>query len=157
RKRCLHQGQLAGRAADWYEARLACLKGEWAGRGPQGERFAEEGHPCALDLDLFGRGSLFERLCLARTGAGEEALAAWLKSPADPDEARARQAAVMELRDGLDERERIALLDPAGVVDVIGLRQWLASAPDPGPPWLRAVVFGLVMAMAAALAGWLAF
>src|SRR5262249_14431694 len=86
RKRCLRGSRLAGRAAEWYETRRACLRGEWGGRGPAGERFADEAHPCALDLDLFGRGSLFERMCLARTGAGEEALAAWLKAPADPDE-----------------------------------------------------------------------
>jgi hypothetical protein len=47
RKRCLHGSQLAGRAAEWYETRLACLQGGWAGRGPAGERFADEAHPCA--------------------------------------------------------------------------------------------------------------
>jgi hypothetical protein len=156
RKRSLHGSQLAGRAAEWYEARLACLTGEWAGRGPAGERFADETHPCALDLDLFGRGSLFERLCLARSGAGEEALAAWLKSPAEPDEVRARQTAVAELRDAVEERERIALLEPAGVVDVATLRAWLASAPGPGPAWLGLVACALALAALAALAGWVA-
>jgi hypothetical protein len=157
RKRSLHGGQLAGRAAEWYEARLACLSGAWAGHCPAGERFADEAHPFALDLDLFGRGSLFERLSLARSGAGEDVLAAWLKSPADPDEVRARQAAVAELRDAVEERERIALLEPAGVVDVAGLREWVTSAPTPGPPWLRLVALALVVAVLAALAGWIAF
>jgi len=68
--------------------------------------------PAPIDLDLFGRGSLFERVCLARSGEGEEGLAAWLSSPADPEEVRARQAAVAELRDAIDDREQIALLEP---------------------------------------------
>jgi hypothetical protein len=95
-------------------------------------------------------------MSLARTGAGEEALAAWLKAPADPEEVRARQAAVAELRDALEARERAALLEPAGVVDVSGLRAWITSAPAPGPTWARAVAFGLVGAALAALVGWLA-
>ncbi len=155
RKRSLHASQLAGRAAEWYETRLGCLKGEWSGRGPDSDRFADEAHPCALDLDLCGRGSLFERLGLARTGAGEEVLAEWLKSPADPEEVRARQAAVAELAGAVEEREQIALLEPAGVVDVTNLREWLASTPDPGPAWLRLVAFALVLAVLAALVGWL--
>lgn len=155
RKRSLHGSQLAGRAAELYETRLACLRGGWAGRGPAGERFADESHPCALDLDLFGRGSLFERVSLARTGAGEEVLAAWLKSPADPEEVRARQVAVAELCGAVEAREQAALLEPAGVVDVTGLREWIASAPEPGPAWARAVAFGLVGAALVALAGWL--
>ncbi|HKI35809.1 MAG TPA: hypothetical protein VKA46_28395 [Gemmataceae bacterium] len=155
RKRSLRGSQHAGRAAEWYEARLMCLTGEWAGGGSTGERFADAAHPCALDLDLFGRGSLFDRVCLARTGAGEEGLAEWLKSPADPEEVRARQAAVAELRDAVESREEMALLEPAGVVDLVALREWLASAPDPGPAWLRPVAFGLVGALLAALVGWL--
>jgi hypothetical protein len=154
RKRTIHAGRIAGRAAEWYETRLACLQGGWAGRGLTGDHFTDESHPCALDLDLYGRGSLFERLCLARTGAGEEVLAGWLKSPADPEEVRERQAAVAELRGAVEEREWLALLEPAGVVDVAGLREWVASAADPGPRVLRLVAFALVLAVAAALAAW---
>jgi hypothetical protein len=157
RKRSLQGSQLAGRAAEWYETRLACLQGGWAGRGPAGERFADEAHPCALDLDLCGRGSLFERLCLARTGAGEEVLAGWLKSPADPEEVRARQDAVAELRGAVEDREQTALLEPAGVVDVARLREWVTAAPNPGPLWQRFAAFALVLAVAAALAVWFLF
>ena len=45
-------------------------------------------HPYARDLDLFGRASVFELLCTARTRAGEETLAQWLLAPASPDEVR---------------------------------------------------------------------
>ena len=91
----------------FYERGLARLDGSWAGTGVTGERFLEPSHPCARDLDLFGRGSIFELLCTARTRAGEEALARWLLAPAPPDEIRARQAAAIELRDRVAFRESL--------------------------------------------------
>ena len=98
------------RAADFYERGLRRFDGTWPGMGLTGERFLDPEHPYAADLDLFGRWSLFERLCAARTRAGEETLAAWLLAPADPDSIRARQEAVDELRPRLDLREDLELL-----------------------------------------------
>lgn len=101
------------RAAKFYEYGLARLDEQelsWAGRGNTGARFANLQHPYAEDLDLFGRGSLFELLCTTRTRAGEERLAQWLLAPAPVAEIRARQSAVQELRTRLDLREDLALL-----------------------------------------------
>jgi hypothetical protein len=98
------------RAAAYYEKALARLDGDWAGRGETGERFLDHAHPYAEDLDLFGKGSLFELLCTARTRMGEEALARWLLAPAEPAVARARQEAVAELRPRVDLREDLAVL-----------------------------------------------
>jgi hypothetical protein len=95
------------RAIGFYEQGMARLDGTWVGSGVTGERFLSPSHPCARDLDLFGRASVFELLCTARTRAGEEALAGWLLAPAPPDEVRARQAAVIELSARLDFRERL--------------------------------------------------
>src|SRR5262245_31116362 len=122
----------AERAAAFYEQRLACLADRWAGRGRPGQRFLDEDHPCALDLDLFGTGSLFERLCLACTRAGEDTLAGWLRSPAAPAEVHARQEAVAELRGRLDLREHLALLgadEPAARDDLAGLAAWASAGP----------------------------
>ena len=85
------------RAARFFEKALARLDGNWAGTGEPGDRYNEASHPYALDLDLFGKGSLFELLCTARTRIGEDRLAQWLKSPAAPEVVRARHAAVEEL------------------------------------------------------------
>ncbi len=52
--------------------------GPAAARPASGSR--DDSHLYAADLDLFGRGSLFELLSLARTQPGEETLAAWLKT-----------------------------------------------------------------------------
>jgi hypothetical protein len=75
-----------------------------------GDDFADSGHPYAPDLDLFGHGSVFERLCSARSGAGQARLAAFLSAPADAPAVRARQNAVRALRDRLDLRETLALI-----------------------------------------------
>ncbi len=98
------------RAADFYERRLRGFDASWPGTGRSGQRFLDPEHPYAADLDLFGRGSLFERLCTARTRSGEETLAAWLLAPANPETIRARQAAIVELRPRLDLREDLELL-----------------------------------------------
>ena len=67
-------------------------------------------HPYAIDLDLFGRASLFQWLGPAATARGSFRLATWLLHPADPDSVRARQAAVIELG-ALDEwREQLSAL-----------------------------------------------
>ena len=97
------------RAIKFYEQGLARLNGTWAGSGATGERFLEASDPCARDLDLFGRASLFELLCTARTRAGEETLARWLLAPAPPDEVRTRQAAAIDLSPRVRFRENLSL------------------------------------------------
>jgi hypothetical protein len=145
------------RAVAFYEAGLARLADNWRGRGQSGVRFLDETHPYAADLDLFGPGSLFELLCTARTRTGEDTLAAWLKSPAAPEEVRARQGAVAELRPLLDLREDLALLGsevPAGV-DFNAVAAWGAQAPVLPAPWLRWVALGIGLLSTTTLFGWL--
>src|SRR5258708_40025918 len=55
------------RAARFFEKALARLVGNWAGTGEPGDRYNDAPHPYAVDLDLFGNGSLFELLGHART------------------------------------------------------------------------------------------
>jgi len=102
----------AQRAAAYYAGGLARIDCRFAGSGRSGERFADPSHPYASHLDLFGRGSLFERLSRAQTRAGEETLARWLCEAAGVDEIRARQEALAELRPRLDLRERQAVVGP---------------------------------------------
>jgi MutS domain V len=108
--RLIRSIKLCSRRMKFYEQGLDRLNGNWAGRGYGGEHFLEPSHPCARDLDLFGRGSVFELLCTARTHAGEETLAKWLLAPAPPDEVRARQEATAELSQLLDFRESLSIL-----------------------------------------------
>ncbi len=114
------------RAVDFYTKGLARLDERWAGTGVSGEEFLDHDHPYAADLDLFGRGSLFERLCTARTRAGEEALAAWLLEPAACGLILERQAAITELRPRLDLREDLELLgqEIRTGIDPTALKAW---------------------------------
>jgi hypothetical protein len=98
------------RSVKFYERGIARLEDRWSGAGESGDRFADKSHPYSEDLDLFGRGSLFELLSTARTKAGEEKLAGWLLAPTSRAEVLARQKAIEELRPRLDLREDMALL-----------------------------------------------
>ncbi len=91
----------------YYERGMARLEDRWAGTGEGGEQYIDEAHPYARDLDLFGRGSVFELLCTFRTRAGQDRLARWLLEPAPPDEVHARQSAVKELKDRTEFREEL--------------------------------------------------
>ncbi len=144
------------RAASYYDACIARIDGTWEGRGEPGDRFLAEGHLYAADLDLFGKGSLFELLCTARTRSGEETLARWLLEPAPPGVVAERQAAVIELRDHIDLREEIALLgEPVrAVVAPDALRGWATAPTDAVSPWVRAAVAIIPMATIAALGLW---
>lgn len=120
----------AKRAVACYNHGLARLEDRWSGTGQPGLEFLDEQHPYAQDLDLFGKGSLFELLCTARTRGGEATLAAWLCAPAALDEVRARQEAIIELYPRLELRETVALLGEdvrAGVHPEV-LQAW-AQAP----------------------------
>jgi MutS domain V len=146
------------RAAALYDQGLDRLNDQWAGRGVTGERFLSAAHPFAEDLDLFGRGSLFELLSRARTRVGEETLAHWLLTPAAPETVRARQSAVTELRPRLDLREDLALLGQ-GVhsgEDTLTLTAWATASPQAVSGSM--IVTGLLLALLA-IAGfilWLA-
>jgi hypothetical protein len=146
----------AARATEFYERGLARLDNQWMGKGRTGTRFLDSSHSYALDLDLFGAGSLFELLCTARTSAGEQALAGWLRAPAATGEIKARQDAVAEMRPRLDLREDIALLS-AGVPEGINLDALAAWGAAPRvflSSWGRILAVGLATLAVAALIGW---
>jgi MutS domain V len=118
-----------------YENGIARAEDRWAEGDGRSARFEERAHPYAADLDLFGRGSLFERLSVARTSMGEETLAAWLNTPAPVAVIRDRQHAIEELRPALDLREDVALLgmDVRAEVHPQALGAWASAAPLPCP------------------------
>ena len=152
-----------GRAVAFYERSLARLDGLWAGTGGEtGDRFLDDAHLYARDLDLFGAASLFELLNATRTRIGEETLAAWLKAPADAAAVRARQEAVRELTPRIDLREDLAVLgdDARADVSAEALAAWgerparLDSAAVPVWAWPLSLVgtlaaVGLLVSLAA--------
>jgi hypothetical protein len=141
---------------DYYRRGLARLDGRWPGSGGRDLYPAPPGHPYASDLDLFGEGSVFERLNTARTQAGAGTLAAWLLTAASPEEIRARQEAIDDLCGRLDLRERQSLLAaqlPARI-DLEGLVRW-GDEPPHLPSRARGVAVYVLMLLAALLlVGW---
>jgi hypothetical protein len=125
-EKLLKETERCRRAARFFEKALARLDGNWAGTGEAGDRYNEAAHPYAVDLDLFGKGSVFELLSTARTRIGEDRLAGWLKSPATPEVVGARHRAVDELRARVDLREELAIVaeEARSGVDPVHLAQW---------------------------------
>jgi hypothetical protein len=144
--RVIRARDAAGRLIEFYQRAIARLEDKWIGTGDPGERFLDDQHLYAADLDLFGRGSLFELLSLARTRAGEETLASWLKQPADPATIRLRHAALEELRADLDLREALTLAgrDIRAGVHPDELVAWAATSRPTFGSYASAVVLTIV-------------
>lgn len=154
-QRVIRRRTCAERATRFYDDGLARLNDQWSGRGITGERYREPSHIYSEDLDVFGKGSLFELIARTRTNAGEDLLARWFLAPARREEAMARQTAVSELRLKLDLREDIALLgeDIRSGVKAQSLTSWgaapeLAFARGLGALCLILAVAGIVFLVA---------
>lgn len=153
--RVLNALDRARRSVAFYLRGLARLDDKWAGTGETGERFRSDAHLYADDLDVFGRGSMFELLSTPRTRAGEATLASWLLAPAPLDEIRERQGAVVELAPRLDLQEDLAVLGPdiRASVDTDALLAWAAEPPVLTAVWPR-IIFPLVAAVTSGLIAW---
>ncbi len=130
-ERILRRKAHADTAVRLYRSGLARIEDKWAGTGATGERFRDPKHVYAEDLDLFGRGCLFELLSTARLPMGEERLASWLTAFSPIADVIERQKTVAELRDKLDLREDIALTseDLRPRVNPSALNAWAEAAP----------------------------
>jgi len=137
------------RRASFYETGISRIEDHWVGTGQTGERFNDAHHVYAADLDLFGRGSLFELLSTARTRIGEETLAKWLLAPSRVDQINERHSAVRELSQQLDFREDLAILGEDASVGVYpeALLGWAEAPNRLKPQWLQ--WFAPILAIAA--------
>jgi hypothetical protein len=146
--RTARASQRASRAVSFYQHGIARIENRWSGVGNTSDTVRDPKHIYADDLDIFGRGSLFERLSTARTATGERTLAAWLLAPAEVATVRARQEAVRELTARLDLREDLAVLgdDIRSALDDRRLAEWGARPAVRffvGAQWV-AMLLGLI-------------
>jgi hypothetical protein len=140
-------------AAAFYRKGIARMEDRWAGTGQTGERFRDEAHVYAEDLDLFGRGGLFELLSTARLPMGENQLATWLRFPSSREAILERHRVLEELRGKLDLREDLAMngedlrmrLNPESLVGWAEGQRAL-----PGSPW-RFLTAALALGTVAAI------
>lgn len=146
----------AERAAVVYKDGIARIEDRWIGTGQPGTRFDDPHHIYAADLDLFGKGSLFELLSRARTRMGEDTLASWLLRPSALSEIHERHAAVSALRDLLDLREEMAVLGEESKVGVhpAALLKWAETPEELTQPWLPWLAALLPILVAASVFAW---
>ena len=155
--RCRRQRDLSQRRLELYETGVARLNDQWSGTRSSGVQYRNPEHVYTDDLDLFGDGSLFQLICWAQTPAGHDRLAAWLRTPADKPRVEERQAAVSELRDNLNLREELALLD-ADVSEDLNqdqLKRWASEPAEPVPSGIRIFAYILTALSLLAIAGWM--
>lgn len=157
--RVIRRMEMAERAVQHYARGLARLRGDYSKAVSRGERFADAHHPYSGDLDLFGAGGLFERMCHARTREGEAILAGWLLRLDGPPAAPRRLAAAEELADRLELRERLAVLgtDLKTGLHPKALRAWAVDESHLFPKaaaWLYFANTVSVICVAAALYFW---
>jgi hypothetical protein len=149
----------AQRAVQFYRAGLDRLNDQWSGKGTTGARFENPHHTYADDLDLFGKDSLYELLCAARTQMGENTLAQWLLAPADLDTIRARQTAIADLRGRLAFREAMAIDGESLKIELHPetLGAWAQAPNRLDQRWIRwsaPLIAALAIAAIAAWAVW---
>lgn len=139
----------------FYDRAVKRVKGDWPGTGFTGEAFHDAAHPYANDLNIFGEGSLFELLCIARSRAGQRTLAQFLLEPPGLDETLARQEAIRELRGRTDLREKAALLGPFEFSDSSWetLVEWLDSPALTFHGGVRLMIFTTSVLLASIVLG----
>ncbi len=152
-ERVLRSRARAEAAAAFYRKGLARINDTWAGTGETGERFRDPKHNYADDLDVFGRGCLFELLSTARLPMGESRLAQWLRFPSAVPEILKRQALVADLRDNLDLRESLAVLggELRARLNPDALLEWAHGKPELPGGLLRMAAAAMAVAAVAAL------
>jgi MutS domain V len=108
-ERIVRSRSRAESAASFYRRGIARIEDRWPGTGQAGDRFRNAEHVYAEDLDLFGRGCLFELLSTARLPMGENQLASWLCAAWPKNAIVERQGLVAELREKLDLHRDLAV------------------------------------------------
>jgi hypothetical protein len=113
---------------------LQRLRNQWTEFPRRGERYREDEHAYVKDLDVFGKGSLFQLLNTTATRFGEDTLAEWLKERADKEEILRRQDIVADLRERLSfrqglERERLRFEEEEQSIDPLPFLEWAESDP----------------------------
>jgi hypothetical protein len=135
--RVLEKLEDAERWADVNERALSRVTGRWRDLADTGASLRPDGHPYAEDLDLFGHGSLYQRVSVAHTRYGQCALRDYLCEPVELAESSLRQGAVRDLVGELELRQRFEALSIAAVqtlAEQAGKKDGRQrEAPDPEP------------------------
>lgn len=93
KKEYSYQKALAG----IYLKHIHRIQGQWKNFEENGEQFLDDKNFQSTDLDIFGKNSLYQMICIAKSEKGKARLAKWLIDDADIHDVIERQKAVEEL------------------------------------------------------------
>jgi hypothetical protein len=141
-RRYREAGSRTWRLRRFYDRAVKRVQGDWLGNGVTGEAFNDPSHAYVNDLGIFGEGSLFELICVGRSGVGQRGLANYLSEAPSLKETRARQEAVRELCQRTNLREKVALLGPFEFSESKWetFTDWLDSPAVPFPGFLGTIL-----------------
>lgn len=111
------------------EEELAALSGRYY-HFQNGGQFLPHDHFYANDMDIFGHASLYQFLNRTTSEPGAEKLAAWLLSPAIPEEIIKRQSAVKELRSLPEWRQQLQAIGKESSIKtdtLTKIKKWLSE------------------------------
>ena len=137
-QRCLKKLSTAQAIVRFHESRLNRLDRKFGSDVVDGAEFADELHPWTQDLDVFGRGSLFQMLNECRTLPGRRHLAGWMTQICTGEAIRVRQARAQGLKNELNLREALACVPDSAnwqTAEVM-LRQWVQEPSQPISIWI---------------------
>lgn len=143
-----HRQKYAAHMQRIQEVELAGIDGDFSSI-PNGQEFAHDLHFYNEDIDLFGPGSLFERLNRTETKGGMHTLAAWLNSNSI-DGIESKQVLIQELKNKVDWRHHFkasaALIETETSSE--NVLHWLKDYTSFVPKFFRWVIiaFGILSA-----------
>lgn len=124
----------------WLETKAAIIKNEIKGLHndfsgfDEGKEFVDPGHPYTLDLDIFGRKSLFQAINRTGTHIGRKILAGWMQSHLrKKEDIEIRQQAVMEMSSKNAFRLRFAvtgMINRSQSADDSDIRTWVETESE---------------------------
>ena len=136
--RAMRRLKRAAAAQQFFLQARQRLTPAWKSLPDTGSEFIDAAHAWSQDLDLFGPGSLFQKMNQCRTLPGRRRLAEWMTHTVSADEMRRRQREAESLRKDIDLRERLAVIDGKGRWDAAErvLTGWIAEPAEPIPSWI---------------------
>ena len=111
---------------------------------PDGSVYEDDLHPYTSDLDIFGKGSLFQMMNRCATVSGNAKLAGWLMKPASVREIRERQVLLSELESKLVWKHHfqavLLFANTSSEDQVKELFRYLKIVPDESGSWIKKYV-----------------
>lgn len=137
-QKCLRKLATAKAICRFHASRIQRLDRHFGTEIADGSEFADELHPWTQDLDIFGRGSLFQMLNECRTLPGRRHLASWMTQICEGETIRVRQARAQGLKQSLKLRESLACIPDSAnwqTAELL-LKNWVQDPSQPIPVWV---------------------